>query len=254
MENRNGKTLEEKASRALAGYLDFKLLAGRIGSLMLEERESYTDVSVFKVESNGEDLRAFTFRTNQGKLDIEKIIGKKFTDLKTPIRPRYLNLMGRTASEGEICEGEALSDFVCPTISKVTSSMLQKITGAKSYLSIPIPGSSGVVGVLFVASRAQSFSDEEKESLQRFSRQIGIAMSNAIAHERIVKKMERQNGFKKRKFDKPNIKFTLRITPRIEKYLSWKIQNTDRTKADYLREEVERLIDEDDEFEKFDEN
>ncbi|MFH1171075.1 MAG: hypothetical protein V1778_00870 [bacterium] len=33
----------------------------------------------------------------------------------------------------------------------------------------------------------------------------------------------------------PSIKFTLRITPQIEQYLSWKTHNTKITKADFLR-------------------
>lgn len=43
----------------------------------------------------------------------------------------------------------------------------------------------------------------------------------------------------------PNIKFTLRITPRIERYLHWKTHNTKISKADFLRELIERLIDDD---------
>ncbi|MBI3290928.1 hypothetical protein HYZ76_01440 [Candidatus Falkowbacteria bacterium] len=49
----------------------------------------------------------------------------------------------------------------------------------------------------------------------------------------------------------PNIKFTLRITPRIERFLHWKTHNTKITKADFLRELIERLIDQDEEYQKF---
>ncbi len=49
----------------------------------------------------------------------------------------------------------------------------------------------------------------------------------------------------------PNIKFTLRITPRIERYLHWKTHNTKLSKADFLRERIEKLIDEDEDYQKF---
>ena len=49
----------------------------------------------------------------------------------------------------------------------------------------------------------------------------------------------------------PNIKFTLRITSRIERYLHWKTHNTSLSKADFLREEIEELIDKDEEYQKF---
>lgn len=46
----------------------------------------------------------------------------------------------------------------------------------------------------------------------------------------------------------PNIKFTLRITPRIEKYLHWKTHNTKISKADFLREKIEKMIDDDQDY------
>jgi hypothetical protein len=49
----------------------------------------------------------------------------------------------------------------------------------------------------------------------------------------------------------PNIKFTLRITPRIERYLKWRTHNTKLSKADFLRGMIEKMIDDDDAFKKF---
>jgi len=49
----------------------------------------------------------------------------------------------------------------------------------------------------------------------------------------------------------PSIKFTLRITPRIERYLQWKTHNTTLSKADYLRTLIEGVIGRDEEFKKF---
>ena len=49
----------------------------------------------------------------------------------------------------------------------------------------------------------------------------------------------------------PNIKFTLRITSKIERYLRWRTHNTKLTKADYLRNLLEDLIDKDEEYKKF---
>lgn len=51
--------------------------------------------------------------------------------------------------------------------------------------------------------------------------------------------------------EQPTIKFTLRITPRIERFLYWKTHNTKISKADFLRELIEELIDEDEDYQKF---
>ncbi|MFA6918966.1 MAG: hypothetical protein WC244_02525 [Patescibacteria group bacterium] len=49
----------------------------------------------------------------------------------------------------------------------------------------------------------------------------------------------------------PNIKFTLRITSKIERYLYWKTHNTKLSKADYLRDILEKMIAEDEEYKKY---
>ncbi len=47
---------------------------------------------------------------------------------------------------------------------------------------------------------------------------------------------------------KPTIKFTLRITPRMERYLLWKAKKIKKTKADFLRQLLEELMDKDENF------
>ena len=49
----------------------------------------------------------------------------------------------------------------------------------------------------------------------------------------------------------PSIKFTLRVTSRIERYLHWKTHNTKISKADFLRNLIDNLIDQDENYKKF---
>ena len=49
----------------------------------------------------------------------------------------------------------------------------------------------------------------------------------------------------------PKIKFTLRITSRIERYLHWKTHNTKLTKADFLREMIEEMIENDTDYQRY---
>lgn len=48
--------------------------------------------------------------------------------------------------------------------------------------------------------------------------------------------------------EKPTIKFTLRITPRIEQYLNKEAKNKRMSKADYVRELIEEIIKKGEEF------
>ena len=49
----------------------------------------------------------------------------------------------------------------------------------------------------------------------------------------------------------PRIKFTLRLTQTIDEFLDFKTRNTKMTKADYLRDHIDTLIERDEEFQKY---
>lgn len=49
----------------------------------------------------------------------------------------------------------------------------------------------------------------------------------------------------------PNIKFTLRINSKIERYMQWKAHNSKLSKADFLRLKIEELIDQDENYQKY---
>jgi len=53
-----------------------------------------------------------------------------------------------------------------------------------------------------------------------------------------IKQIEQGGGIK----EKPTIKFTLRITPQMERYLQWKSKRLKKTKADFLREFLGEII------------
>lgn len=48
--------------------------------------------------------------------------------------------------------------------------------------------------------------------------------------------------------DTPSIKFTLRLTPQVDRYLDWKAKKMNRSKADVLRDWLRLRMDEDNEF------
>lgn len=52
------------------------------------------------------------------------------------------------------------------------------------------------------------------------------------------------------KDDIPSLKYTLRISPRIDRYLRWKTANTEWRKADYLRNTIQGMMDKDEDYKK----
>lgn len=49
----------------------------------------------------------------------------------------------------------------------------------------------------------------------------------------------------------PYIKFTLRVTDSIEKYLNWKSRKQKKNKADLIRDDIEKQIEDDEEYKKY---
>ncbi len=64
----------------------------------------------------------------------------------------------------------------------------------------------------------------------------------------IVVRFLQDLGLTKELAEKPNIKFTLRITENIQRYLDWKSRQSRKNKADYLRELVEKEMNSDKNF------
>ncbi|MCR4279971.1 MAG: hypothetical protein NUV82_00925 [Candidatus Komeilibacteria bacterium] len=55
-----------------------------------------------------------------------------------------------------------------------------------------------------------------------------------------------------KRWDAPSIKFTWRLTPRIDRYLRWRTSGTQLTKADWLRDYiVKEIIDKDHNYQQF---
>lgn len=57
---------------------------------------------------------------------------------------------------------------------------------------------------------------------------------------------ERQGAFS----DVPTIKFTLRISPKISRFLHWKTRQEKKTKADFLRDLLEKISSQDEQYQK----
>ena len=52
--------------------------------------------------------------------------------------------------------------------------------------------------------------------------------------------------------NEPTVKFTLRITPSMERYLQWKAKQMKMTKADFLREQIDtQVVQRDEAYKKF---
>ncbi|MFH2105097.1 MAG: hypothetical protein ABII72_02570 [Parcubacteria group bacterium] len=89
----------------------------------------------------------------------------------------------------------------------------------------------------------------EGEDVAKFLR---VEYYSAASLERVIFKYLKSAEKGMEKEEVPNIKFTLRITPLIEKYLHWKSRQKKIPKAEFLRQEVlEKTIKEDKKYQEY---
>lgn len=258
-EKENGKQQENKSlqnylkiisstNNLLTGELDFQKVAQKSVTAFTEEA-GFAGGAVFRREKN--KLRAYVFTENKHTRQVIKLmLPKKFSDITTPIENPE-NLIGKTALTGEIFTGPRMREFTRGFVkNEKLMDVFQKVARAEFIISAPIFSAGKVEGVLFVGTREKSFTEDQTALIKIFAEQLGLAMGNIIAHERIIKKYQEEQEMRKRQIDpnkKPNIKFTLRISKEIERYLAWKVNNTNNTKADFLRDAILKEIMENDE-------
>ena len=134
--------------------------------------------------------------------------------------------------------------------------LIQKLVNAKFLLSLPITNTNdNVIGVLLTSKSTSEFGKNEISTLKTFTHQLGLAMGNVIAHEKIIQEykdaIELKNETKVPAKKQVGIKFTLRISKALEKYLLFKTANTKRSKAKFIREFLQDEIKKDTDFKEF---
>lgn len=243
--------LINKINTALIGTLDFKVLAQQATKLLLKELDLKA-AAIFRIDHNTNELKSYAYAVKIAPVVVDKILGYPFTQIRTPLGRLHTNLVEDTVNSGRINTAPNLYDFGKDVVPKQANWLLQKALGAHFHISLPLKIKGAIEGVLFCATHQKSLSGTQINLLKTSAAQLGLAMGNVMAHERIIERYKKSLRQGEKKVAKiPKIKFTLRITPEIEQYLTFKVTNTKESKAEYVRKLLEELMEKDDGYKKF---
>jgi PAS domain S-box-containing protein/putative nucleotidyltransferase with HDIG domain len=120
---------------------------------------------------------------------INAIIGFPLVQIKLPAREDF-NEAVRNALAGQMTIKHDLYKLVRPLLSKRVCSALQKLTGSKTFISMPLLAGGNIVGGIFV-SRREDVDDKEKETMVTFANQA----ASVIEHARLFEDAERLRAF-----------------------------------------------------------
>lgn len=219
-----------------AGEFDFEK-ASDTAITEFNEDMGFYGTNIYRKE--GRKLRAYLYSRNDGTKFISKIINdSQYRNLLIPLEDSE-SIIARAGVEMNIFETQSFENFAHKIVTKpIMNLMKTALPKDLWYASFPIMHNNKLEGVLAVGKRGAKLTPAEKEATMFFCEQLGLAMANMKAHKKIVERFEKQQQLRARNIDpdkKPTIKFTLRISKEIERYLTWKIHNTDKSKADFLR-------------------
>ncbi|MCK5466271.1 GAF domain-containing sensor histidine kinase [Candidatus Parcubacteria bacterium] len=102
------------------------------------------------------------------------------------------NLVIKTIKTKEMQIGSKFEDFVAPTVNKRICGLIQKVVGAKSFISIPMLSGGRVKGtIVFVGTKPKSkIVQRDKDILLGFSSHIGATIENAQLYEQTEKQIK----------------------------------------------------------------
>jgi signal transduction histidine kinase len=178
----------QKVSNAVASLLDLeKMLQVVLDSIT--EGLSYQASAILLVTEDGKFLKGTTTSGSMKTISVvEKAIGKKISDLKYLIsNTEKRNLAVQSVKYRKVFSSNKLFDFAVPIMkTDVIPKLVQGIYGMDYIASIPMIARKKVIGVILVGRKRDDLSSEEKELVQLFANQTGIAIENARLYQKIT--------------------------------------------------------------------
>jgi GAF domain-containing protein len=104
------------------------------------------------------------------------------------------NVGVQSCLNGEIIISHDFYDFLQPEVTQEQSRWIQRLSGFKTGISIPLLVGDRVVGNLFAGTRKAEISEDDLGSLQLFVANAAIAVQNAIVFEEVNRKLAQREA------------------------------------------------------------
>ncbi len=135
----------------------------------------------------------YTYALTESKIvkKAKKLLNKSLAEHAENIN-EVDNLVIKTIKTKEMQIGNKLEDFIAPTVSRKVCGLIQKLVGAKSFISIPLLSGGRIKGtIVFVGIKPKSkIIQRDKEILFGFSSHIGTAIENAQLYEQTERQIK----------------------------------------------------------------
>lgn len=236
------RSIAEKIQTDLVGTTRFQELAQKVVDAAVKELK-LNGAAVFRLNAERTQLSACTY-AHRFRIIIDRLLPKKFGGLSIPLTTTE-NLAVRTVTENIRQQSAFLADFSKHVFPDQIVHNIQRVMGAKLFVSYPIrDAGNNAVGVMMFAVGATTIAPELEQLFLFFTEHIAVIFTHAVDVERIITeyRSERKSSGTRKVKEIPHIKFTLRITPRQQRYILRHIKGSTKTKAIFIRNLLDSLI------------
>lgn len=144
---------------------------------------------IFLVDKEEQVLRSKTVSETWYTKAALKFIQSSFESLYVPLEEDSNNLAVQTVLKKENCVSPNLGDFVVPAVSDSVASALQRVTGHKSGITVPLIFRDECLGALmFTKNVADDFSADIK-IIEAFAKQLTIAIRNSTLYNQVTEQV-----------------------------------------------------------------
>ncbi len=245
----NGIKLAKEAGYLFAETLDPTQVAKKAVNSLIEQL-GFAGGGFYRYNKEKNTLDGIAYKLNlatyKNPPSLHGKLGLPFEKLIIPMD--RANLLSKALYLEKEIVGGKLRNYLGRTVKPYLSDNIEKITATKQLLAIPTACGDHIESVMLVGKIDSEFTDEDIELLKILTNQIGFAMGNAVSHQQIIEQSKKANRKKK---NLASIKFTIRIPKSMDKFLAWKIHNTKQSKAKFVRKFLEKKIENDEEFKKY---
>lgn len=238
--------LLQKITHLLIGAYDFRELARRAVELVRKELkgQGIATAAIGRLHEKDNLIYAYAYSTKYQKL-IDRLLPARFSEFNIALS-RTDNLAVQTVLTGQMQQSKRVADFSRGMIEDALADKIQKTMGGKLAMSLPIRLRSGkIAGVLLLLLSQERFTPEQVALFETVASQLGLAFSNVFAFEKLMQRYQRSQQLAETDIseeDLPSVKFTLRISPRENKNLERLARERAKTKAEVMRELLDRLF------------
>ena len=171
--------------------LDFKEITQRIVD-GISEKFGYLAGLLLLVSEDGKKIAPVTITENTITKIALKILPKQMHEYAGDFE--YDDTLSiRAVKDNMVQQSNAIADFLNPPISETLCVAIQKATGLRSGVAVPIRSEGKAIGVLdiFLDRPKEEIEEDELEVMKTLASQIGIVLKNATLFEQVKEANEK---------------------------------------------------------------